>query len=69
MRKRDESIDALRWLALTGIILVHSEPSAFWAQLRSFDVPLMVILSAVVFTYGGGESQIGKTTIEKDLCG
>ena len=54
MRKRDESIDALRWLALTGIILVHSEPSAFWAQLRSFDVPLMVILSAVVFTYGRG---------------
>ena len=46
---RDLSIDILRWLALTGIILVHIQPSPFWSQLRSFDVPMMVFLSAYCF--------------------
>lgn len=54
MKTRDESIDVLRWLALTGIIMVHSEPSMFWSQLRSFDVPLMVILSALCFANSKG---------------
>lgn len=47
--QRDDSIDMLRWIALTGIILVHIQPSAFWSQLRSFDVPMMVFLSAYCF--------------------
>ena len=51
---RDSSIDILRCLALTGIILVHSKPALFWAQLRSFDVPLMVLLSAVCFNMNVG---------------
>lgn len=55
--KRDGSIDVLRWIALTGIILVHSKPDLFWTQLRNFDVPLMVLLSAVCFgSVGGGFS-------------
>lgn len=54
MDKRNESIDVLRWVALTGIILVHSEPSFFWTQLRSFDVPLMVIMSALCFANSKG---------------
>lgn len=49
MKERDVSIDVLRWLALTGIILVHIGPSPFWNQLRSFDVPMMVFLSSVCF--------------------
>lgn len=47
--QRDASIDVLRWIALTGIILVHIQPSPFWSQLRSFDVPMMVFLSAYCF--------------------
>ena len=47
--RRDLSIDVLRWLALTGIVLVHIQPSTFWSQLRSFDVPMMVFLSAYCF--------------------
>lgn len=49
MKQRDRSFDVLRWIALTGIILVHSKPDLFWKQLRSFDVPLMVLVSAVCF--------------------
>ena len=52
--KRDAGIDILRWLALTGIILVHTKPGVFWSQLRSFDVPMMVMLSAICFGMSGG---------------
>lgn len=52
MNSRNDSVDVLRWLALTGIIIVHSEPSVFWQQIRSFDVPLMVIISAFCFANG-----------------
>lgn len=45
--KRDISIDILRSIAILGIIIAHIEPNSFWFLLRSFDVPLMVILSAV----------------------
>ena len=48
---RDYSIDILRFIELSGIILVHIEPAAFWCQLRSFDVPQMVLLSGVSY-YG-----------------
>lgn len=46
---RDQGIDALRWMAITGIIIAHVSPPAFWMQLRSFDVPLMVLLSGMCF--------------------
>lgn len=46
---RDKSVDVLRFLALTGIILVHSQPNEFWTQIRQFDVPMMVFLSAVCY--------------------
>ncbi len=52
---RDKSIDVLRWLAITGIIIAHIQPSLLWFQLRNFDVPMMVLLSAVCFSKGGGE--------------
>lgn len=50
--EREISIDVLRWLALTGIIIVHISPSPFWEQIRSFDVPMMVFLSAYCFSRG-----------------
>lgn len=49
---RDSSIDILRFLGLTGIILVHNNPPAWLEQLRGFDVPLMVLLSGVVMGMG-----------------
>lgn len=47
---RNYSIDVLRWIALTGIILAHIEPPEFWFQIRQFDVPLMVFLSGICFS-------------------
>lgn len=48
--QRDPSIDMLRFIAISGIILIHIEPSSeLVCQLRGFDVPLMVFLSGVSF--------------------
>lgn len=44
---RDGSIDILRSLAIIGIVIAHCHPDVFFTQLRSFDVILMVFLSAV----------------------
>lgn len=44
---RDISIDILRSIAIIGIFIAHSQPGTFFTQLRSFDVVLMVFLSAV----------------------
>lgn len=48
-KQRDTSIDVLRWIAITCIIIAHCNPPVLLAQLRNFDVPLMVFLSAVCF--------------------
>lgn len=48
--QRDDSIDILRFIAVSGIILVHISPTPFWVQLRNFDVPLMVLLSSVSYS-------------------
>lgn len=47
---RDCRIDILRLIALIGIVIAHIGPSDFVMQLRNFDVPLMVILSAISFS-------------------
>lgn len=61
LKKRDRSIDLLRFIALTGIIIVHIHPSDFWTQLRNFDVPLMVFLSGVSYKLSGGDTLDYKT--------
>lgn len=61
LKNRDRSIDLLRFIALTGIIIVHIHPSAFWFQLRNFDVPLMVFLSGVSYKLSGGSTLEYKT--------
>lgn len=49
MSNRDITIDILRFIALSGIILIHIGPNNFLSQLRSFDVPLMVFLSGISY--------------------
>ena len=67
--KRDSSIDLMRFIGLTMIILAHiglsmSESPLF--QFRSFDVPLMVFTSGLAFSgkqTGPYLSFIGKRTL------
>lgn len=44
---RDNSIDILRFIGLSMIILVHVNPPLAIAQLRCFDVPLMLFVSGL----------------------
>ena len=41
-------IDFLKFIGLTGIIIAHVNPPSWAMLLRSFDVPLMVILSSIL---------------------
>lgn len=63
LKKRDQSIDLLRFIALTGIVIVHIHPCDFWAQLRNFDVLLMVFLSGVSY-----KLSVGNTLDYKAYC-
>jgi len=47
---RDIKIDFLRFLGLSLIILAHVEPPTWLAELRNFDVTLMVVVSGLAFT-------------------
>ncbi len=49
MLLRNSTIDFLRFIGLSMIILAHVEPPAILFQLRNFDVPLMVIISGMSF--------------------
>ena len=49
IKKRDYQIDILRAIALFCIICAHVSPPSLLIQFRSFDVPMMVFLSGVVF--------------------
>lgn len=55
-QERDGSVDLLRFVALTCIILAHVNVSPLWMQIRNFDVPLMVFLSGVSFRLSGSNS-------------
>lgn len=53
---RDTTVDILRFIAISGIILIHvNPPHIAICQLRNFDVPLMVFLSGVVFSFSNRE--------------
>ncbi len=59
LNRRDTSIDILRFIAISGIILAYSNPGTFLTQLRGFDVVLMVFLSAVcVKGFDGVNTQV-----------
>lgn len=48
--KRNQGVDILRSIALLGVIIAHCSPSDIILQIRQFDVPLMVVLSAISFS-------------------
>ena len=47
---RDDRIDILRFIGLAMIILAHVDPPELLFQLRNFDVPLMILVSAMSFS-------------------
>ena len=55
---RDDRIDILRFIGLAMIIFAHVDPPELLFQLRNFDVPLMVLVSAMSFglSYKSSES-------------
>ena len=69
LQQRDSSIDLLRFIGLTMIILAHiglSRSTSLLFQLRSFDVPLMVFTSGLAFSgrnVGSYFPFIGKRTL------
>ena len=62
---RDASIDILRFIALSGLILAHTAPPPIFLQLRSFDVPMMVFLSGVAFSLSSGNKATYSTYVWK----
>lgn len=48
----NEKIDLLRFIGLAMIIFAHVNPPSILLQLRTFDVPLMIIVSAMSFSLG-----------------
>jgi fucose 4-O-acetylase-like acetyltransferase len=48
-KQRVKSVDFLRFLGLSLIILAHVTPQGLVFQIRNFDVPLMVFISGVSF--------------------
>lgn len=49
---RNEKIDLLRFIGLSMIIFAHVDPPSILFQLRNFDVPLMVLVSGMSFSFG-----------------
>ncbi|AMR30044.1 hypothetical protein A0256_00750 [Mucilaginibacter sp. PAMC 26640] len=47
---RNKTVDFLRFLGLSLIILAHLSPPAWLFQLRNFDVPLMVLVSGLTYS-------------------
>lgn len=58
--QRDERIDLLRFIGLAMVILAHVYPPFIVAQLRNFDVPLMVLVSALSFSASVKQESYGQ---------
>lgn len=50
IKSRNQSIDLLRFVGLSLIILAHVQPPELLFQLRVFDVPLMLFVSGLAFS-------------------
>ncbi len=59
-QQRDERIDLLRFIGLAMVILAHVYPPFLIAQLRNFDVPLMVLVSALSFSASVKQESYGQ---------
>ena len=49
VKKRDTRIDILRFLAMIGIIIAHSNPPSWLFELRNFDVTLIILMMGSSF--------------------
>ncbi|WP_096086215.1 acyltransferase family protein [Agaribacterium haliotis] len=56
---REHRIDLLRFIGLALIILAHVWPPALIFNLRNFDVPLMVLVSAMSFSLAYKQEALG----------
>lgn len=50
-KRRDASIDILRFIGISLIILAHVEPETHIFHLRSFDVPMMLFISGLTLSF------------------
>jgi len=58
---RDSYIDFLRGLGLLLLVVAHTNPQEWLFQFRSFDVPLMVFISAMCYKpLRGGINRVGE---------
>lgn len=49
VNKRDTRIDILRFFAIMGIIIAHSNPPVWLSEIRNFDVPMMILMMGTSF--------------------
>lgn len=65
---RDESIDILRFIALTGLIIIYIDPYSLWVrEIRNFDVPMMVFLSGVSYSMSTGKKLSYEDYVKKRI--
>lgn len=67
--ERNPYIDFLRAFGLLLLFVAHTNPPALLHALRTFDVPLMVVVSAICYKpLRGGVLRILHQKIKTDLC-
>lgn len=66
--KRDTYIDFLRAFGLLLLVVAHTWPPAWLAAIRTFDVPLMVFISAMCYKpLRGGVLSLWNKTAETNI--
>ena len=59
VNRRDKSIDMLRFIGLSLIILAHVYPPYWLLNLRCFDVPMMILVSGLAYAGRKSDFSIG----------
>lgn len=66
MKLRNEKLDWLRTIGLLGIIVAHISPPDIIINIRTFDVPLMVVISGLSYKYSfSSELSIGRYFLKR----
>lgn len=65
LKTRDTKIDLLRFIGVALVILCHVAPPQVIGAIRSFDVPLLVMISGVSFTMSYHELPYGKYVVKR----
>lgn len=58
LEKRDLKVDILRFIAILGIIIAHSDPNKYIFEIRNFDVTLMVLLMGTSYYLSNSEKKV-----------